>query len=85
MYSLSFIASKFHEINRLLVLYIFTLNKCIIYFRSSRLKNYNLYKLEGAHKIIGATKHVTSAFFMESSSLRLENLEIMKKSYVSTI
>jgi hypothetical protein len=39
----------------------------------------------GAHKIIGATKHVTSAFFMESSSLWLENFEIMKKNYVSTI
>jgi hypothetical protein len=39
----------------------------------------------GAHKIIGATKHVTCSFFMESSLLRLENFEIMKKSYVSTI
>jgi hypothetical protein len=39
----------------------------------------------GVHKIIGATKHITNAFFMESSSLRLENFEIMKKSYVPTI
>jgi hypothetical protein len=39
----------------------------------------------GVHKIIGATKHVTLVFFMESSSQQLENLEIMKKNYASTI
>jgi hypothetical protein len=39
----------------------------------------------GAHKIIGAIKHVILAFFMESPLQRLENLEIMKKNYSSTI
>jgi hypothetical protein len=33
----------------------------------------------GVHKIIGATKHVTNVFLKESSSLRLEKLEIMKR------
>jgi hypothetical protein len=39
----------------------------------------------GAHKIIGATKYVTLAFFYEIFITTIKNLETMKKNYASTI